>query len=127
MTLPPEEQLLCRFLRILPQMMGKENAMTISEIMLSLNFKGMCSDAYIRTIAKKILNEKEIALCSGPYGFYVANTRAEIFEFLENLFKRQEALNRNTRSLNKILHENPRYRKQVALKQIKAVVLYGST
>ena len=125
--MPQREQLLWRFLRVLPQMLGKENAKTSVELRRLLGIETQNGDVQLRTIAKKILNEKEIALCSGPTGFYVAETRAEILEFKDNLIKRQAALSRNIRTLAKLLYEKPRYRRRKISNLIKDVVLRGST
>ena len=121
--MPQEELMLWRFLRILPQLVGKANAKTSKEIMELMGLRPTKSDTYVRKLAKILLNVKDIALCSGRAGFYVASGRDELIEFRENLLKRQLALRKDVRSLDRILRENPRYGARKAMSQIREVIM----
>ncbi len=82
---------------------GKENAMKSGALMNSMGFKAGGTNEKLRSAAKVLLREEGMPLISGNSGFYMAQTKDELYEYLQNLKARRKGIEENENAVRDIM------------------------
>ncbi len=82
---------------------GKENTMKSGALMNSMGFKAGGTNEKLRSAAKVLLREEGMPLISGNSGFYMAQTKDELYEYLQNLKARRKGIEENENAVRDIM------------------------